>query len=73
MPTAQDGSDGEHTAHLGMDVISHTVRLVGNVHGYVCKLLDGVTLGRYMAGLEPKGGFTGAPVGASCIAASNAR
>ena len=41
MPTAHDVPDGEHIAHLHINNISHSC------------LLDVVTLGRSMAGLEP--------------------
>ena len=52
MPTAQNGSDGEHIAHLHVNNFGHTIDLA-DVVTWICKLVDKVTLGRNMAGLEP--------------------
>lgn len=48
MPTAHDGPDGKYITHLR---ISHTVDLASIV--WRCSLLNVVTPGRSMAGLEP--------------------
>lgn len=40
MPTAQNGSDGEHVAHLEVNRFSHTVDLADVVHGYVICLVE---------------------------------
>ena len=50
MPTTLNGPDGVRVAHLHMNNF-HTVDLAGTV--WRCSLLDVVTLGRSMAGLEP--------------------